>query len=411
MKEKVKTSKVALLVMPRSSSAWNGSEALWITVAGWASAAQRKFGKALVLTTDKISSPLETYGYPIKRAKNQRNKGFRMASILPAILVSFLKDIWLWKSSMNKSHYNYEIPADLGEVALVWEHHDLFPGIGYKLTKKYNAPYVVYVHAPQIWEAKKWGVKRPLWGRILEKVESRNLKRADIVACVSEQVSEKLIEMGIPKEKILVSPMAVDAQLFEGINSEEISEKYKLNDKFVIGWIGSFRSFHGLDLLVEVFKLVHEKIKNARLVLVGDGIEKEKIAKLVIQLGLEDVVVFAGKKSFLEIPAYVDSFDVAVVSARSEDDFHYSPLKLREYLGAGKATLAPNAGEIPNKFIDDLQLMLYKVGDISGTAEKIIKLSCDEEKRNKLGMAGKKHILLTSTWDMELDKIYAKIRQ
>lgn len=54
---------------------------------------------------------------------------------------------------------------------------------------------------------------------------------------------------------------------------------------------------------------------------------------------------------------------MAFVSARTLKGFHYSPLKLREYLAAGKQAFAPNAGEIPSLFKDELHLKLFEPGD------------------------------------------------
>ncbi len=51
--------------MPRSSRDWVGAEALWITAAGWSAAAQRRFGKAWVMTTDRIAAPEEVIHYPL----------------------------------------------------------------------------------------------------------------------------------------------------------------------------------------------------------------------------------------------------------------------------------------------------------------------------------------------------------
>lgn len=397
--------------MPRSSEAWRGSEALWITVAGWAAAAERKYGKAYILTTDRFASPKEVLKYPLGKAPQISKSGRKkISSFLPTILITLIKDILLWKSSNNQSHFNYKLPDVENGVALVWEQHDFFPGIGYKLAKKHNAPFIIYVHAPQVWEASKWGVKRPIWGKLLEKIETRSLKRADIVACVSRQVADKLKVMGIPENKILVSPMAVDAHLFSKSNSQHIIKDYNLKDKFIIGWTGSFRSFHGLDILLEIFQKVSKSISDARLLLVGDGFEMENTMKLANDLGIKEAVIFTGRKSFTEIPDYVDVFDLAIVSARRASDFHYSPLKLREYLGAGKATLAPNAGEIPKMFQDDIHLKLYNVGDIEGTAQKIIELYKDQEKRNLIAFRGKEYILKNGTWDVELDKLNIKIK-
>ena len=66
----------------------------------------------------------------------------------------------------------------------------------------------------------------------------------------------------------------------------------------------------------------------------------------------------------------VCSSDLAIVSAHSTKGFHYSPLKLREYLITGLATLAPRAGEVPEKFKDNEHVILYDIGDVKGLADR-----------------------------------------
>lgn len=406
----MENNETALFVMPRSSRDWKGAEGLWITTAGWAAAGQRMFGNSYVLTTDRVAEPEEVVKYPLTGSGPTTNSLLkRISKFFPKVAVSLVNDILLWKTSQKKDRYNYEIPGTENGVRLVWEQHDFFPGNGYELSKKYNAPFVIYVHAPQVWEAKKWGVNRPGWGRILEKMETKSLKRADYVACVSSQVADKLQEMGIPRDKILVSPMAVDAHLYSNLDSEDIKLEYDLKGKLVIGWTGSFRSFHGVDILVKIFKKVHQEIPNSHLLLVGDGEEMEEIKALVHELNLENAVSFPGRMSFLRMTKFVNTFDIAILSARKASEFHYSPMKLREYLKAGKATLAPNAGEIPQMFKDDVHLKLYEVGDIDGTAKKLINLYNDREKREYLGQQGREFILKNGTWDVELKKLMERL--
>jgi len=409
---KIMLSKVALFIMPRSSRSWEGSEALWITVGGWAAAAQLKFGKAYVLTTDCLASPKEILDYPLGETDSKSTNGKSKYPFIPQFLITLIKDILLWRSFHDKSNFSYTIPDVSEGVSMIWEQHDLFSGSGRKIADKYKVPLIKYVHAPQVWESKKWGVQRPIWGKWLEWIEAKNLKKANLVACVSQEVAEKLIKMGVSPHKVMVSPMAVDPSLFEPKpESQELKELIGIKDKFVIGWTGSFRSFHGLDLLVDAFELAYNKNKVIHLLLVGDGLERPKIEKLVQDKGLTQAVTFIGRKKFKEIPAYVSIFDIAIVSARNAKGFHYSPLKLREYMAAGKATLAPNAGEIPVVFRNDEHLILYNVGDIGDMAEKIFLLSTNLEKRNIIAQNGKSYILKLGTWDVELNKALIKLKQ
>lgn len=397
----------ALFIMPRSSRDWVGAEALWITAAGWSAAAQRRFGKAWVMTTDRIAAPEEVIHYPLGVntsvvATNKKGK----LPWMPMFFKTFLKDIRLWRRS-SKWDVAKQAPWRGEKVAFVWQQHDLFAGPGRKIANELGVPLVTYVHAPVVWETGKWGVKRYLWGWFLERfVERKALLESDVVACVSEEVARKLEAMGVNRAKIQVSAMAVDQHLFDKADAtRELRQTLGLHNTFVIGWTGSFRSFHGLDLLVRSFKEAHQELPQSRLLLVGDGSERPGLEELVRELGLGGVVVFAGRQPFAKIPSYVSVFDLAIVSARSAEGFHYSPLKLREYLAAGKPTLAPRAGEIPQMFRDDLHVKLFMAGDVKALASTIVALVQDANKLDVLRTEGKKYALQTSTWDYELDKL------
>lgn len=399
--------KTALFIMPRSSKDWRGAEAMWITVAGWAAAAKRKYGSAFVFTIDRVAQPEEVIHYPLGNySATTITKENGRLKWMPNLIKIIVKDILLWYKGTKwkipeSSQWNDE------DVQFVWEQHDLFSGPGRKLATTLKVPLVTYVHAPQVWESAKWGVKRYWWGVFLERfIEARALRKSDIIACVSDEVAAKLAQMGIDQRKILVSPMAVDPYLFENTTQRDVIRKeYGLDSKIVIGWTGSFRSFHGLDLLVKAFHIVYHQIPNSRLLMVGDGFESETIKKLVHQLELNNEVIFAGRQSFAQIPKFVSAFDVALVSARSSIGFHYSPLKLREYLAAGKAVIAPNAGEIPIVFKDNFHLLLYEAGDIHDLSQKVLSLLKNSELREMISGNGKQYLRVTGTWDGELDKL------
>lgn len=401
--------KTAVFIMPRSSCSWEGAEALWITAAGWASAAKRKLGDAVVVTKDKVAEPKEVWNYPLLPGKNAKFKRRRF-SLVPSFLKILVNDLFTWRNLKN-----WEVLEELnfkdGKPHFIWEKHDLFMGPGKKLSVKYDVPFISYVHAPVVWEASKWGVKRYGWGKWLENIEAKSLKGADLVAVVSEEVRQKVLEMGIPKDKILISPMAVEPQLFADIDSAGLKRELGLSGKTVIGWTGSFRKFHGLDHVIKAFKQVSESDPEAVLMLVGDGSERRNSELLVKKLGIQEKVIFTGRIKFLAVPEYVSLFDIAVVSARSAEGFHYSPLKLREYMAAGKAVLAPNAGEIPETFEDEKVLKLFNAGDIDSLAAGMLFFIKEKEKRKIIAANGKERIINTGTWDIELEKALAHLEK
>lgn len=404
------TGKSAVFIMPRSSSAWQGSEALWVTVAGWAAAAEKRFGNAWVVTTDCIVTPAEASCLPVGNAGNEF-RNYRFIKLLPAFIITFLKDLKLW---INRNRESYaSAPWQGTDVVFVWEQHDLFSGPGRRLATELQVPYILYVHAPIVWEANRWGVKRPGWGKLLELLfEAPAMRKADLVACVSEDVKEIIQKIGVSASKILVSPMAVDVESFaSAIGNSSIRQKLKLENKIVIGWTGSFRAFHGLDELVRSFAQVAALRSNVFLILVGDGPERKNVEGQVKELGLTDMVYFSGRIPFEEVPLYVAAFDIAVVSAAADEGFHYSPLKLREYLAGSCAVLAPHVGEIPKLFQDEKHLMFYSLNSKTALVEKMLRLLDNPKLRRSIAEAGYKYVLESGTWDFQLNRVIEIIKE
>lgn len=393
----------SLFIMPRDSKAWAGSEALWITAAGFASAAEHIYGNATVSTRDLMANPEEVRNFPLNKPEGFKSPTKSKYPFIPLILKTLLKDVLLYKSKPKSWPFDGKLSE---ELKFVWEQHDMFSGIGHEVAKKYNVPYMVYVHGPAVWEAKKWGVKRPVWGSYLEKREADNLKNADIVGCVSQEVGIQLQKMGVDKSKIKVIPMLVDTGLFTPKTKDStIIKRFNLENKFVIGWTGSFRSFHGLDKVIKAFKSISDEKEDAILMLVGDGQLKASMQNLVVDLNLENKVIFTGNQKFTDIPNYLSVFDIALVSANSSKGFHYSPLKLREYMACQKATIAPKAGDLPQQFENEKDVLFYDVDSEDGLFNAMSNLIEDNALRNRLESNGYQKVIKSGTWLSEFEKL------
>jgi glycosyltransferase involved in cell wall biosynthesis len=406
--------RAGIFIVPRASTAWRGNEAGWITASGWASAAQQLWGHAIVATTDGIFTPQQSMLFPrgegVARKKGGRFGLFR--KLVPEFLITGVKDIQLKRSKPKEWPIERQSLLDNITPMIVWERHDLFAGPGARLAKSLQVPFVLSVEAPTVWEAKKWGVHRPIWGNYLEKYfESRSLQKADLVCCVTEEVQAKVISMGVKPENAIVCHNRVDSTLFHpGVSGDPIRRIHRLESNRVIGWTGSFRSFHGLDTVVKAFEMVNLNHPDTVLMLIGDGLEFESTKNLVSQLNLSQKVIFTGKKPFVEIPSYVAAFDIALVSASSAEGFHYSPLKLREYLACGKPVIAPRAGNLPEIFKDGSDLVLYEAGNARDLAAHINQLLESDALRKELTDNAIDFFKVEGTWVHELKRVCDKLR-
>ena len=200
----------AMFVMPRRSTEWPNAPALWVTAAGWASAARDRYGAAWVITPDAVGLPEAALDFT-RYATTSASPHFG-SSWLPVEARTALKDVLRWRTARQGSSRWIPAPWAATSVEFVWQHHDLFHCAGETLARRHGCPLVSYVHAPQVWEAAKWGVRRPGWGSWLERHGERpQLLHSDVVACVSDEVAAEVVRLGVEERRILVSPMAVDA--------------------------------------------------------------------------------------------------------------------------------------------------------------------------------------------------------
>lgn len=367
------------------------------------------WGEALVATTDGVFLPNESRLFP--RGQSTKRHGYQLfralRRLVPEVVITAYKDIKLKTSKPKTWPIENEVYWKGKQVMMVWERHDLFPGPGQRLARKLGVPFVISVEALAVWEAAKWGVRRPFWGQWLERhVEAESLKKADLVVCVSDEVRKKVIDLGVASQRVLVCPNRVDSTIFfNGVDCSETIKTYGLQGKRVIGWTGSFRAFHGLDTVISAFKDVCSRFEDAVLMLVGDGQELDSIRQKAIQVGIEHAVIFPGRQPFVEIPRFIGCFHIGIVSASSARDFHYSPLKLREYLATGCAVIAPKAGDLPELFKDGQDLLFYEAGMASDLAEKITQILNDSNLHQRLVEKSLDMARKEGAWIHELSRV------
>lgn len=398
----------AVIVMPRSRAEGAPAAGLWTLAAGWAAAAQRRFGNAWIVTLDGVASPDEVLSYadPGPGRTTRRTPRFPYA---PVVVRTAAKDVMRASAARaSRVRATAQIEWRDHELAFVWQHHDLFQSPGVAIARRSCCPLVSFVDAPQVWETRRWGVTRPGWGHLVERYgELPQLRASDVVACVSDEVAREVVRLGVDRERIVLSPTAVDAELFAPAENRATDRRaFGLGDAFVVGWAGTFRRFHGLDTVVEAFGHLRRDADEARLLLVGDGAERQHVEAMVAEVGGgARGVVFTGAVGARTVPACLNAMDVAVVSARSADGFHYSPLKLREYLACGRAVLAPRIGEIPGFVDDGVHALLYEPGNADDLVAKLRLLRDDPQLRTRLGTAGRELVLRTATWDTRLAEL------
>lgn len=267
----------------------------------------------------------------------------------------------------------------------IYERYSLWGVTGVRLAKRRLIPLVLEVNAPLAYEQQHYraGLTCAPLARWVERTVWR---KAQLVFPVSEALCRKIRKVGATQERVHVLPNAVNPRLFRtDLEAGPVRERFKLDGRFVIGFVGTFKRWHGVDLLLVAFQDIHRADPSAHLLLVGDGPLRSLFEEQVQKAGLEHVVTFAGAVPHQDVPRYLAAMDVTVAPYPALEDFYYSPLKLFEYMAAGRAVVASRAGQVAEVLVDGVTGLLFEPGDHAGLVQCIRRLRHNAALREELG--------------------------
>jgi len=183
--------------------------------------------------------------------------------------------------------------------------------------------------------------------RISRILETYVLKKTNAITTICNGLKQDIISRGIDKDKITVIPNAVNVDDFSVDNTKDydLLQKYNLENKIIIGFIGSFYEYEGLDLLIDSFKEISNEFSNVKLMLVGGGQHEKELKGLVNKYRLHDSVIFTGRIDHEMIQKYYNLIDIFVYPRRSIRLTEIvTPLKPLEAIASGKIFVASNVG-------------------------------------------------------------------
>jgi len=224
---------------------------------------------------------------------------------------------------------------------------------------------------PSVWEVHTIPSRFYLYRKACEKAEK--------IVTVSRGAADKLIELGISAEKIVIAPAGVDVKKFRNlVDKKEARKKLGLNQsKMIVLYTGQLYPWKGVDVLI---KASNSLPHNISVIIVGGS--DNDIKKLKINAN----VTFVGQVKHSLVPLYLAAADIVVIpNSRKEkiSEYYTSPLKLSEAVAAGKAIIAsrlPSLCEI----LDDNTAYLIPPDDPSSLRSAIIALAKDEKRRERL---------------------------
>jgi len=284
---------------------------------------------------------------------------------------------------------------------LVFERYSFFCIAGLLASKRYSLPFFLEVnytsHTPIVRKRTHLLKGLQCW------IESILFKRADSIIVVSSYLKKHLISMGVKEHRILVLPNAADPGKFHpSLKADHLRKQLKLQQRKVVGFVGYFYPWHGIDLLLETFPYVRQQVGRVYYLLVGDGPLYDGISQMIRQKTMEENVRLMGSVPHDMVPEYLALFDVAVMPHSND---YGSPMKILEYMAMGKTVIAPRVGPILDIIEDGKTGLLFDPGHSRQLAHVISKALKEHELRDKIGKAARLSILERHNWNTNSQQI------
>jgi len=283
-----------------------------------------------------------------------------------------------------------------GPFDLIYERHALFAHGAMETATELGIPSILELNAPLIDEQTQHrALARP---QDAEASARRAFAAAGHVAAVSTGAAGYALDRGAAATRVAVTPNGVDPSRFP--------PRARAEGPFTVGFLGTLKPWHDTATLIEAFALLRRNaVPDARLLIVGDGPDRDRIEARLDTLGLRSATHLTGAVAASDVAGWLARMHVAAAPYRADQPFYFSPLKLYEYMAAGLPVVASRVGDLPDVLDHGRLGRLCAPDDASALADALAALAGDAALRARLGTAARDHVLAHRTWDAVADRM------
>ncbi|MCK4726833.1 MAG: glycosyltransferase [Anaerolineales bacterium] len=210
-------------------------------------------------------------------------------------------------------------------------------------------------------------------------------RSCDLVIAPSKGIQHVLAGYGIV-DRVVVVPNGVDIQPYMDCDQPMDRDNfgYDKND-IVLVYVGRIGPEKNLPFLLRAYAGVAQAVEQAKLLIVGEGPERENLEDRLNHMGLNKYVTFTGRIPYEQVPAFLAMADIFVTASASE----VHPLSVIEALATGLPVLGIDSPGVGDIIEDGINGQLVSQGDISAYTAKLTRLIVDRELRIHLGAQAK----------------------
>jgi PEP-CTERM/exosortase A-associated glycosyltransferase len=243
----------------------------------------------------------------------------------------------------------------------------------------------------------------------MKNLETLSMKGAKLRIAISKALKADIVSRGFRPDQVEIVPNGVNLDKFmPGPASEALKDRLGLHNRLVLGYIGSFFYYEGLDLLLKATARLRNRFDNLSVLLVGSGEAEADLKSRIKELGIEDRVVFVGRVSHAEVQEYYRLADILClprIKSRLTDIV--TPLKPVEIMAMEKPLLASDVGGHLETVIEDVNGKLFRADDLDDLVDKLTGLIMNDQFRRDLGVKARVWVKQNLDWNILVEKYSA----
>ena len=302
----------------------------------------------------------------------------------------------------------YNLPAVLRlrrvvkchNINTIYERYSLFMFATVWWARRKNIPVIIEINDSCLVHR-----VRPLFFRALaRKIEGWVFRNATGLVFISghfQQVAKDGYRSIAPS---VISPNGADLKQFviDEQAAKQLREKLNIDDKVVLGYVGAFVHWHGIDWFVD---LIADKIKqypDLVLLLVGDGVSFEPIKQRIEQAGITSQIILTGRVAHQEIATYIGAMDYGILPDSND---YGSPMKLFEFMAMAKGMVIPDFSPVTEVVKDNETGWLFPANDRNACIARVLQLVADKEQQRRVGTNARHYIEQHRQWKHNAEQL------
>jgi glycosyltransferase involved in cell wall biosynthesis len=265
---------------------------------------------------------------------------------------------------------------------LIYERYSLYYLAGAWLARATRLPYFLEVNSPMAPERAQFGGLR--LQRLATALEHKVWRTADRVLAVTGVLKDSIAAAGVDPARIAVVPNGVVLNRFLPAPFAAAPDPAR---PLVLGFVGFVRPWHGLDAVIRAIAARTDAAgPQVVLTIIGEGPARPELERLAAELGVAGCIRFTGLVEHTRVPDLVGQFDIAL---QPQVVAWASPLKIFDYMAAGRAIVAPDLPNIREILQHDRTAVLFDPQTPGALWQAVARLLADPALRARLGAAAR----------------------